>query len=228
MRIYKYFKFILNSLILSLEFFIAFVTFYITLALMGMSITIGEHPFENSEVIIYLKSDGVHTDFVLPVKTKSVDWSTIFLRSDTKSNDSSKNHISIGWGDQGFFLNTPQWSDLTFKTAFNAAFYRGKSAIHTNYILEKDILDNKKRLVISKRQYQLLCTYIEKSIVYNSNHSIAVIPNRGYWDNDCFYQSKGSYGLFSTCNSWINSGLLAANLQACLWTPFNSGIFANY
>lgn len=226
--IINYLKISLKVILGCIEFFIAFISTYLTIALWGMAIHIGTYIPEKNGVEIFMKSDGVHTDFVLPVKTTSKDWSKTFLRTYTKSNDSTKQHISIGWGDQGFFLNTPQWSDLTFETAFNAAFYRGKSAIHTNYILEKDILDNKKRLVISKRQYLLLCTYIEKSIVYNSNHSIAVIPNRGYWDNDCFYQSKGSYGLFSTCNSWINSGLLAANLQACLWTPFNSGIFANY
>lgn len=226
--IINYLKISLKVILGCIEFFIAFISTYLTIALWGMAIHIGTYIPTKNGVEIFMKSDGVHTDFVLPVKTSTKDWSKTFLRSYTKSNDSTKQHISIGWGDQGFFLNTPQWSDLTFETAFNAAFYRGKSAIHTNYILEKDILDNKKRLVISKRQYQLLCTYIEKSIVYNSNHSIAVIPNRGYWDNDCFYQSKGSYGLFSTCNSWINSGLLAANLQACLWTPFNSGIFANY
>ncbi len=226
--IINYLKISLKVILGCIEFFIAFISTYLTIALWGMAIHIGTYIPAKNGVEIFMKSDGVHTDFVLPVKTTSKDWSKTFLRTYTKSNDSTKQHISIGWGDQGFFLNTPQWSDLTFETAFNAAFYRGKSAIHTNYILEKDILDNKKRLVISKRQYQLLCTYIEKSIVYNSNHSIAVIPNRGYWDNDCFYQSKGSYGLFSTCNSWINSGLLAANLQACLWTPFNSGIFANY
>ena len=95
MGIFKYLKFILNSLILSLEFFIAFVTFYITLALTGMSFTLGELPLKKSEITIYLKSDGVHTDFVLPVKTNSVDWSNVFLRSDTKSNDSSKNHIFL-------------------------------------------------------------------------------------------------------------------------------------
>ena len=226
--IINYLKISLKVILGCIEFFIAFISTYLTIALWGMAIHIGTYIPTKNGVEIFMKSDGVHTDFVLPVKTSTKDWSKTFLRSYTKSNDSTKQHISIGWGDQGFFLNTPQWSDLTFETAFNAAFYRGKSAIHTNYILEKDILDNKKRLVISKRQYQLLCTYIEKSIVYNSNHSIAVIPNRGYWDNDCFYQSKGSYGLFSTCNSWINSGLIAANLQACLWTPFNSGIFANY
>jgi uncharacterized protein (TIGR02117 family) len=228
MGIIKYLKFILNSFILSLEFFIAFVTFYITLALMGMSITIGEHPFENSEVIIYLKSDGVHTDFVLPVKTKSVDWSTIFLRSDTKSNDSSKNHISIGWGDQGFFLNTPQWSDLTFKTAFNAAFYRGKSAIHINYINIKDINTDFRELKISKHNYQKLISYIQNSLVKKEERNYSCIKNRGYWETDAFYESKGSYGLFNTCNSWINEGLKVAELKACLWTPLNSGIFRNY
>ncbi len=228
MRIFKYLKFILNSLILSVEFFIAFITFYITLALVGMSISIGERPLKKSEITIYLKSDGVHTDFVLPVKTKSIDWSNIFLRSDTKSNDFSKNHISIGWGDQGFFLNTPQWSDLTFNTAFNAAFYRGKSAIHINYININDINTDFREIKISKYNYQKLIRYIQNSLVKKGERNYSCIKNRGYWETDAFYESKGSYGLFNTCNSWINEGLKEAELKACLWTPLNSGIFRNY
>jgi uncharacterized protein (TIGR02117 family) len=228
MRIINILKIIFFSLILSFEFLIGFITFYIMISLVGMSISIGELPLKKSEITIYLKSDGVHTDFVLPVQTNSVDWSNVFLRSDTKSNDSSKNHISIGWGDQGFFLNTPQWSDLTFNTAFNAAFYRGKSAIHINYINVKDINTDFRELKISKNNYQKLISYIQNSLVKKGTRNYSCIKNRGYWETDAFYESKGSYGLFNTCNSWINEGLKEAELKACLWTPLNSGIFRNY
>lgn len=211
MRIINILKIIFFSLILSFEFLIGFITFYIMISLVGMSISIGELPLKKSEITIYLKSDGVHTDFVLPVKTNSFDWSNVFLRSDTKSNDSSKNHISIGWGDQGFFLNTPQWSDLTFNTAFNAAFYRGKSAIHINYINVKDINTDFRELKISKNNYQKLISYIQNSLVKKGTRNYSCIKNRGYWETDAFYESKGSYGLFNTCNSWINEGLKKLN-----------------
>ena len=45
---------------------------------------------------------------------------------------------------------------------------------------------------------------------------------------DAFYDAKGSYNLTRTCNTWTNNALKAAGLKACLWTPFDSGIFWQY
>ncbi|MFM7854609.1 MAG: DUF2459 domain-containing protein [Flammeovirgaceae bacterium] len=49
-----------------------------------------------------------------------------------------------------------------------------------------------------------------------------------YWDNDSFYEAKGTYNLFFTCNTWVNEGLKKAGLKACLWTPFDSGLLRKY
>lgn len=202
------------------------MSFYLAISLLFMSINTGnELPTKGIE--IYLKSDGVHTDFVFPVKTKEMNWQALFPPTDTKSKDSTKNYISIGWGDQGFFINTPEWSDLTFKTAFNACFYLGKSAVHVNYLNELDFRYKHVKLTISEQQYRQLRNYVTKTVTKNSKTS-SCIKNKGYWETDAFYEANGSYGLFNTCNSWINSGLKSADLPACFWTPLNAGIFHKY
>ncbi|HXU27639.1 MAG TPA: DUF2459 domain-containing protein, partial [Bacteroidia bacterium] len=47
-------------------------------------------------------------------------------------------------------------------------------------------------------------------------------------DNDSFYEAVGVYGLFYTCNTWANNGLKYCGQKACLWTPFEKGIFYQY
>lgn len=192
-----------------------------------MVITVGEKA-TGKDVTIYMKSDGIHTDFIFPVNANKQDWSKVFLMTDTKANDSTKNFIAVGWGDQGFFLHTPEWSDLKFSTAFEAAFYLGKSAVHVNYLRKEEFPENVVELNITTKQYSLVTKYVLKTLKKKKSGGFDCIKNKGNWESDAFYQANGRYGMFHTCNSWINSGLKSADLPACLWTPFNAGIFSKY
>lgn len=82
---------------------------------------------------VYNLSNDVHTDLVLPVKSDIQDWTALFPAKDTKSQDSTYAWIGIGCGDKGFYLNTPEWKDLTFKTAFVAAVGIVETALHVTY-----------------------------------------------------------------------------------------------
>ena len=50
--------------------------------------------------------------------------------------------ISIGWGDKGFYLDTPTWAELKLSTALIAGFGLGNAALHITYydeIAEDDL-----------------------------------------------------------------------------------------
>lgn len=51
-----------------------------------------------------------------------MDWSQKIPFSQTKGKSTDFNYIAFGWGDKGFYLDTPTWADLKFSTAFKAAF----------------------------------------------------------------------------------------------------------
>ena len=69
----------------------------------------------------------------------------------------------MGWGDKGFYLDTPSWADLKFSTAFKAVFGINTAAIHATYY--KELKENElcKKIEISKEQYKDLVAYIQKS-----------------------------------------------------------------
>ena len=46
------------------------------------------------------------------------------------------------------------------------------------------------------------------------------MSSAAYGKNDAFYEAKGSYSLFYTCNSWVNENLKEVGLKACRWTLF--------
>lgn len=68
--------------------------------------------------------------------------------SQTKGKNTDFNYIAFGWGDKGFYLDTPTWADLKFSTAFKAAFWMGQSAMHTTYYREVKEGEDCKRLCL--------------------------------------------------------------------------------
>ncbi|MGN7783133.1 TIGR02117 family protein [Niabella sp. 22666] len=183
-----------------------------------------------NDLTIYIMSNGVHTDIVVPVKTEWMDWTRYISYADTDLKDSSYAYVGIGWGDKGFYLQTPTWADLKFSTAFKAMTGLSSSAIHATFY--KNIVPDSSTVAIniSKEDYRDLTQFITQSFDLDDKGGSIHIPsvNDGYGDMDAFYEAKGSYNLFYTCNTWSNNALKAAHQKAALWTLLDKGIFRHY
>lgn len=207
------------------------IVVYFFFAYVLSRITVEGKNEKNASIEIWLMKSGVHTDFVVPVKTKIKDWSQEFPYENTNAKDTTTPLIAIGWGDKNFYMNTPTWADLTFKTAISAMAGLGSSSIHATYyyyiLSDRPVIS----LKLSENQYRKLVKYIEASLYRNKKNQAIFIQPRikaVMGENDAYYEAKNNYSVFTTCNSWINSGLKAANKKACLWTPFAGGIFYQY
>lgn len=180
-------------------------------------------------VVAYILSNGVHTDLVLPIARADKNWSQTFPYQHTLSRDTAYQWVAIGWGDKGFYLNTPEWKDLTVKTAFRATTGLGETALHVTYY--KNMQENARcrKLMLSGEQYRKLVQYVEASLDRDSlGNSVYIVTHAQYNNDDAFYEAKGAYSLFHTCNSWTNNGLKAAGLKACRWAAFDRGILHQY
>jgi uncharacterized protein (TIGR02117 family) len=180
------------------------------------------------EYTIYIKSNGVHTDLVLPIKTDVKDWSEQIKHEHIQSKDSTHQYLAFGWGDKGFYLDTPEWSDLKFSTAFNAAFNLGTSAMHTTFYKQIQETESCVKIAVSKEHYQKLVAFIEASFQYDTNGNPIFIQAITYGKNDSFYEAHRTYNLFYTCNTWANQALKKAHMKAAFWTPADKGIFYHY
>ncbi|MFC2096891.1 DUF2459 domain-containing protein [Bacteroidota bacterium] len=170
--------------------------------------------------LIYISSNGVHLDIIIPR-----DHIDLKLLDGLKYSDKDK-YFSFGWGDRNFYLNTPYWSDLTIKTTVKALFLKSSSLIHlTKY---STIQENWLKVNLNKDQLNAINLYINKSFYLDSNNKKKILKNEGYWDNDDFYEALGNFNCFKTCNTWVNSGLKKSKIRACLWTPFDFGVLRIY
>lgn len=183
--------------------------------------------FKSSEkgVKVYVYSNGVHTDFIVPVRSKVIDWSKHLSYSDVPLADSSFQYLSFGWGDKGFFIHTKEWVDLEFSTAFCACFWLSSTAMHVNWWeREPTVKEHCKGFTLSEEKYRELADFIAASFFKDAAGKFVRINANGYWDSDCFYEAAGTYSLFNTCNSWTNRGLKKAGVTTGLWSPFDKGI----
>ena len=220
-----------KSLILLLKTLLTFVIFILIylLSAFGLSkITVNAAISQNEEVSIYIKTNGVHTDIVVPVKNDIKDWTKDIQFQQTQSKDSVMSYIGVGWGDKGFYLDTPNWSDLKVSTALKAATGLSTTAMHTTFYKSINENESCKKILISKYNYQKLVQFITDSFERDSSQNIVWIPGHSYAKNDAFYNAKGSYSVFKTCNTWVNSALKESNQKAALWTAHDAGIFCHY
>ncbi len=209
--------------------FIAFIALFLLFAFLLSVWTVKKEPISSNDVAIYILTNGDHTDIVVPVKNQVTDWSREMSYQNTIGRDTTAKYLAIGWGDKGFYLNTPTWAQLKFSTAFKAAFALSTSAIHATYYQTVQESDDCKKIMISNDQYKRLITFVDNSFKRDTaGNVINIKTNANYTNSDAFYEAKRKYNLFYTCNTWANNALKACGQTACMWTPFDRGIFYHY
>jgi uncharacterized protein (TIGR02117 family) len=209
--------------------FVGFLILYLISAYFLSKITIDKGLNTPEEVTIYIKTNGVHTDIVMPVRNELMDWSKQVKFENTISQDTTYQYLAMGWGDKGFYLETHEWADLKTSVALKAATGMGNTTIHATFYSKMIESKSCKKLIISKEQYSKLITYISNSFQKDLNNNFIHIKTTAiYGKTDAFYEAEGSYSLLKTCNTWANSALKSCGQRCCLWTPFDSGIFSKY
>lgn len=172
-------------------------------------------------VEIFVTSNGIHTDLILPVKTDMIDWRDKIPLHHFSGADSTHESIAFGWGDRKFYMETPEWSDLTLKVALSAIFWPTPSAMHVEYIPTKlNPAKHQRPVQLTADQYKQLVSYIKGSFQTDNDDEFMLIPDAGYTSEDNFYEAKEKFFFPKNCNNWVNSGLKAAGVKTALWAPF--------
>ena len=203
------------------SFLLGFVLLYLSMVVVFGIIPVNTS-FAQAEpnVEIFVIDNGIHTDLVLPVKTSAIDWRQYLHLQDFPGADSSFRYFAFGWGNRRFYMEPPEWHDLSPEIALSAALGIGKSAMHVYYLKQKPKPGEKEiALKLTEEQYAKLVQYIFKSFQRTENGSFLLIKSKGYTSTDNFYEANGRFSLLKTCNVWVNSGLKAADVETVFWAP---------
>jgi len=210
-------KIILNTFL----FIAAGTLLYLLLAVLFTLIPVNSGFLESKEgTEIFINTNGVHTNIVLPAKTEILDWNTYLqLKEHYK-------YLAFGWGDKDFYLNTPSWEDLKLSTAFKAAFVPTKTIMQVyGYSYKPKESKTIIKLKLNDEQFQKINDFVIQSFERDVNNQITEIKaNNKYYFKEKFYLAKGTYSLFKNCNNWTNKGLKQAGIKNALWAPFDKSV----
>ena len=169
-----------------------------------------------SGVTIWVETNGIHTDLLLPKVAAGVDWRPLARARDLADpRFAAYDHLAIGWGEQRFFLDTPRWRDARPAPLLLAAIGSDATLIHVEHVPAPHAAsDDVRRIVLRPAEYRRLAAFIRASWVIGGRR------HRGYGGFDAFYQARGHYDAATTCNAWTGRALAAAGVRVGRWTPF--------
>jgi uncharacterized protein (TIGR02117 family) len=165
---------------------------------------------------IFITTNGVHLDLIL--RLDQIDPN--FARE--LETPVHARYVSFGWGDKNFYIQTPEWSDLTLPVAFKALFLRSETAMHVNFYGQKQTRWH--RICLCDCQINKLYLYIVNSFKRTAERSLKKLDFEGYTYLDSFFEAKGAFTLFNTCNVWVNKGLKSIDIKTSVWSPFDFGV----
>ncbi|WP_198305585.1 TIGR02117 family protein [Arcobacter vandammei] len=221
-------KNLIKNIFIFFLFIIFLVVIFFIVEFIFARVTNEYKTYSNLEYEMYLKSNGVHTDIILPLDNNIIYWAKLFPFENTLSKSKDFNYISIGWGDKGFYLDTPTWSELKVSTALVAGLGIGSTAFHITYYKDIEEDDLTIKVPISKEQYASIVSTVKKNLQYENGNAINIKTKAQYGENDAFYEATGSYSIFHTCNTWTNNTLKEAELPSSKWLVFDKGILYQY
>jgi len=184
-------------------------------------------PAADDSVRLFIRSNEIHTDLVLPTSNEAteIDWRELFPPEHFRSNVGEARYVAIGWGNRGFYVDTPRWADAKLSTALGAVF-PSETVLHVEYLGDVAAGPYFRELRVSREQYQRLASFIEESVGDLDEKSDAIMATtRSYSTYDRFYTATGSYHAFNNCNQWTGRGLQRAGVKTGIWTPLKSQVY---
>lgn len=168
---------------------------------------------------IYIQSNGIHTGIVMPMVGGGEDWRDLARPEDLRDPRYARySHVSFGWGDRSFYLETPTWADLKPLTVLAAATGSERTVMHVDHLPEPRVDADTRAITLRPEEYRRLAAFIRAS--FREDRGQRPAHQFGYGDYDAFYDARGRYSAIRTCNAWTGEALRHAGVRVGAWTPF--------
>lgn len=167
-------------------------------------------------ITIFVESSAIHTAIIVPKQAAGVDWRNRAPPQDLRDpRYAGFPFLAIGWGEAGFFRETPHWRDVKPGTIVHAALGSDRTLIHVDHLpLPRASGRDVKAIRLSPQAYRKLVGFIQAHWKRGGPHYA------GYDVYDAFYDANGRYSAAHTCNNWTGDALAAAGVRMGWWTPF--------
>ena len=187
---------------------------YLAAALVGGLVPVNRGWEEaDTGTTIFLRSNGIHVDLVLPASAAGLDWRPLLPPSDVRDAPAQVRWYGFGAGERRVYLESPTWGDMTLKTLW-AAVAGGERVLHVDQTAEPGY--ELRAIRLRPEEYRRLWAAIRADFDGPPRR----IDHPGYGLDDAFYQSRGKASAINTCNQWVADKLRLAGVKSPLWSPF--------
>jgi uncharacterized protein (TIGR02117 family) len=172
---------------------------------------------------LFIETNGLHSGIIMPIWSDVHDWTPLVRPEHLADPSRYGSHILVGWGHEGVYRNTRQWTDLRASDAISAVLGSDDVLVHVYHLKYPQAYPYYRRpLKVSEAEYRKIAAAIEASFTLDEHYRSR--PSPGYGQDDLFYQAKGHYNAFYTCNNWTSDILQQAGIRTGRWTPFQGGV----
>ncbi|WP_337925479.1 DUF2459 domain-containing protein [Croceicoccus gelatinilyticus] len=172
-------------------------------------------------VEIIVATNGVHTSIAVPLRSEDMDWTRVFPPSETANPFRPYTHVAISWGERAVFLDTPTWGDLSPLTVLRVMSVGGDALYHVEHWVRPAPSPDFRTIRITHRQYRALVRALLRNLPERTADRAVYA---GYTDQDVFYDARGTYTVYKTCNEWTGETLRMAGIETGAWTPFAGSV----
>ena len=205
---------------------VAIPALYLSAALLGAFVPVNREWNEPAEgQTIYLISNGIHTDLILPVAAGGLDWRPLLPRDDVARPDLAAGWIAFGMGEREVYLETPRWRDIRPGTIWAAAT-GGERVMHVEWV--SDPAWHAREIRLRPEEYRRLWAAIRAGFLRDPKGRFERIDHPGYGPADAFYRAVGRASAINTCNTWASDMLRVAGIKTSAWSPFPQGLEWRY
>ncbi|MFT4172111.1 MAG: TIGR02117 family protein [Rhodocyclaceae bacterium] len=182
-------------------------------------------------VTVWLTTNGVHASLAFPARAAGIDWHALLPPGPALAATRGKplpahfDYVEIGWGDRRFFIDTPRWRDLKVSTALWAASGLDATLMHVEYLPRPAPGPRAIPIVLSEADYLRLARYTQAAFLPDAQGRPQQLAGHSYGDYDVFFEARGHYNLFFTCNEWVRRALGDIGVRTPVWAPFDWSLF---
>ena len=199
---------------------------YLLAALIGSLASVNRGWIEPAEgITVYLASNGVHADLILPAEAQGLDWTPFVPRSDFAAVPPGAQWIAFGAGERRVYLDTPRWRDIKPRTIWSA-LSGGERVMHVEWVGDPTFAA--KAIRLRPEEYRRLWAAIRAGFELDRHGRPVRISHPGYGQADAFYEGAGKASAIDTCNQWVAGRLRLAGVKAPVWSPFVGGLTWRY
>ena len=161
------------------------VALYFLAAVVLSAIPLNRGAGRSGPVEIFVRSNGVHVDLVLPVRNERFDWGPVAPASDAADpRAAAAPWVAIGWGDREVYRKVPTWGDLTPGLALRAGLGLDGTALHAARLFAPAEGPDCVRLALTESPYDALVAFLLESGVRAADGRGARMRSGHVWTQD--------------------------------------------